>query len=80
MSMIDMGTDSFPILAILISLMDEACAGFKIGSPLNQINTLSIGGNILTTKSKERSGCGHGLSIVSYTIYQVSEGNQADYV
>ena len=62
--MIYTGTESLLMLSIFMPLADSVCAGFEIGTPLREINTLSVGENIVTMRSKERSKRGRGWSIV----------------
>ena len=57
-------TESLPMVAIFTKLEDLVCAVLEIGFLLRNINTLSVGEKILTMRSKERSKCGRGWSIV----------------
>ena len=48
--------------------MDVVSTRFEIGTPLRDINNLSVGENIVTTRIKERSKLGRGWLIVSCAI------------
>ena len=43
-SMINVGTEYFPMVAIFMSLEDSVCVGFEIGVPLRYPKTFSVGG------------------------------------
>ena len=60
MSMIDTGMESLPMVVIFMQLADAVCAGFETDSPLMELNNLSIGENIATTRRKDigKRGCG----------------------
>ena len=58
--MIDTRTESLLMVEIFMPLADVLFAGFEIGFPLRGINTLSVGGNIVALRSKERNKCGRG--------------------
>ena len=68
MSIINTGTESLPMVAIFMPLVDAVCVGFKIGFPLREFNTLSVRYNIVTIWSKERSNRGRGWLIESGTM------------
>ena len=80
MSMIDTGTESLTMVAIFITLEDAACVGLEIGFLLRELNTLSVGETILTTRIREISRCGCVSSIVSGAMLRVLEGDRVDYV
>ena len=63
--MIDTGTESFPMVAIFMPLVDAVCAESKIAPPLREIRTLSVGENKLMERSKEVSKTGRVWLIVS---------------
>ena len=63
--MLDTGTESLPMVAIFMPFADVVCVGFDIAFPLRDLNTLSVVDNIVMIRSKERSKCGCGWSIVS---------------
>ena len=63
MSIIDTGAESLPMVAIFMPLEDAVYAGLKISPPLRELNTLSAGENIVTTRSKEISKRVRGWSI-----------------
>ena len=56
------------MVAISMPLADAVCADLYIGFPVRDINTLSVGENIVTMMSKERSKHGRGGLIVSGAV------------
>ena len=64
MSMIDTGTESLLKVTIFMTLADALHAGFGMGVPLSDINTLSEGENTVTMRRKEKSKPGRGCFII----------------
>ena len=65
MYMIDTWTEYFPMVAMFMPFVDALNIRFAIGSPLRALNTLSVGGNILTMRSKKRIKRVCGWSILT---------------